>query len=88
MSARFEYSVGEMVRIKTGAFQSFTGRVEEVDESRATIKVMVNIFARNEPVELRFVDAEKIHPEPDSGKALLICPTRSCRQHLLHRRLR
>jgi transcription antitermination factor NusG len=38
MTAKFEYSVGEMVRIKTGAFQSFTGRIEEVDESTATIE--------------------------------------------------
>ena len=60
MTAKFEYSVGEMVRIKTGAFQSFTGRIKEVDESTATIKVMVKIFGRDEPIELRFVDVEKI----------------------------
>ena len=60
MSARFEYVVGEMVRIKTGVFQCFTGRVEEVDESRATLKVRVKIFGRHEPVELRFLDVEKI----------------------------
>jgi len=60
VSARFEYSVGEMVRIKTGAFQCFTGRVEEVDESNATLKVMVKIFGRHEPIELRFLDVEKI----------------------------
>jgi transcriptional antiterminator NusG len=60
VNARFEYAVGEMVRIKTGAFQSFTGRVEEVDESRATLKVRVKIFGRHEPIELRFLDVEKI----------------------------
>jgi len=60
MTAKFEYSVGEMVRIKTGAFQSFTGRIEEVDESTATIKVRVRIFGRTEPIELRFLDVEKI----------------------------
>ena len=60
MTAKFAYSVGERVRIKTGAFQSFTGRIEEVDESNATLKVMVRIFGRTEPIELRFIDVEKI----------------------------
>ena len=60
MKARFSYSVGEMVRIKVGPFQNFTGRIEEVDEERATLKVLVKIFARTQPVELRFLDVEKI----------------------------
>ena len=60
MRARFSYSKGEVVRIKVGAFQSFTGRIEEVDEERATLKVMVKIFGRTEPIELRFIDVEKI----------------------------
>lgn len=60
MKARFSYSTGEVVRIKVGAFQSFTGRIEELDEERAMLKVMVRIFGRTEPIELRFVDVEKI----------------------------
>ena len=60
MKPRFSYSTGEMVRIKVGAFQNFTGRIEEVDEERATLKVMVKIFGRTEPIELRFLDVEKI----------------------------
>jgi len=60
MNPRFSYSAGEMVRIKVGAFQSFTGRVEEVDEGKATLKVMVEIFGRQEPIELGFLDVEKI----------------------------
>ena len=60
MTAKFEYSVGEMVRIKTGPFQSFTGRIEEVDESATIVKVMVKIFGRRQPVELRLIDVEKI----------------------------
>ena len=60
MKARFSYSVGEMVRIKAGAFQNFTGRIEEVDQDRATLKVMVNIFGRTQPVELKSLDVEKI----------------------------
>jgi len=60
MRPRFDYSVGEMVRIKSGAFQCFTGRIEAVDQARATLKVMVKIFGRTEPIELRFLDVEKI----------------------------
>jgi len=60
MKGRFSYSIGEVVRIKVGPFQNFTGRIEEVDEDKATLEVMVKIFARTQPVELRFLDVEKI----------------------------
>jgi len=60
MKARFAYWIGEMVRIKVGPFQSFTGRIEEVDEQQATLKVKVEIFGRPEPIELRFIDVEKL----------------------------
>ena len=60
MKPKFSYSVGEMVRIKAGAFQSFTGRIEEVDEDSATLKVMVKIFGRHEPIELGLLEVEKI----------------------------
>lgn len=53
-------SVGDMVQIRAGAFQAFTGRVEEVDELTATLKVRVDIFGRPAPVELRFSDVKKI----------------------------
>ena len=49
-----------MVRIRAGAFQNFRGRIEEVDKQQATLKVRVEIFGRPEPIELRFVDVEKI----------------------------
>jgi transcription termination/antitermination protein NusG len=54
------YSAGEMVRIRTGAFQNFTGRIEEVDEVSAKLKVRVRIFGRSEPIELSFPEVEKI----------------------------
>jgi transcription termination/antitermination protein NusG len=60
MKARFSYSIGEVVRIKVGPFQNFTGRIEEVDQDKATLEVMVKIFGRTQPVELRFLDVEKI----------------------------
>jgi transcriptional antiterminator NusG len=60
MIPRFAYAVGEMVRIKVGAFQAFTGRIEEVNEEKATLKVKVSIFGRPEPIELGFLDVEKL----------------------------
>jgi transcription termination/antitermination protein NusG len=60
VTGRFSYSKGELVRIKVGPFQNFTGRVEQIDDDRGTLKIMVNIFGRSRPVELRFVDVEKI----------------------------
>jgi transcription termination/antitermination protein NusG len=60
MRPRFSYSVGEMVRIKVGAFQAFTGRIEEVNEEKATLKVKVSIFDRPELIELGFLDVEKL----------------------------
>ena len=60
MKGRFSYSVGEMVRIKVGPFQNFTGRIEEVDQDKATLKVRVKIFGRTQPVELGFLEVEKI----------------------------
>ncbi|PYS21632.1 MAG: hypothetical protein DMF72_16880 [Acidobacteria bacterium] len=60
MTAKFDYSVGEVVRVKSGAFQCFTARIERVDQDKATLQVMVKIFGRTEPIELGFLDVEKV----------------------------
>jgi transcriptional antiterminator NusG len=57
---KFSYDNGEVVRIKSGPFASFTGKVEEVNEEKMLLKVTVIIFGRATPVELNFLDVEKV----------------------------
>lgn len=54
------YSVGETVRIIEGPFETFTGVVEEVHQDKSKLRVMVGIFGRNTPVELDFLQVEKL----------------------------
>jgi transcriptional antiterminator NusG len=55
-----QFELNEMVRIKSGAFTAFTGRVKEVDDSRLVLRVRVSIFGRPEAIELAFSDVEKL----------------------------
>ncbi len=57
---RFVFEKGETVKIIDGPFSNFTGLVEEVNLDRNTVKVMVTIFGRSTPVELEFVQVEKV----------------------------
>jgi transcriptional antiterminator NusG len=57
---KVKFEKNEAVRITEGPFASFTGMVDEVNEDRETLKVMVTIFGRSTPVELEFGQVEKV----------------------------
>ncbi len=52
------FRTGDIVKIIDGPFNNFSGTVEEVNEEKMKIKVMVSIFGRKTPVEIDFVQAE------------------------------
>jgi len=53
------FYVGESVKVIDGPFNSFTGVIEEVNDEKKKLKVMVKIFGRKTPLELSFMQVEK-----------------------------
>ena len=54
------YEEGESVRVKEGPFADFTGTIAEINEDQLKLKVLVNIFGRETPVELEFAQVAKL----------------------------
>lgn len=54
------YSVGETVKVVDGPFNGFNGTIEKVNEEKRKLEVMVKIFGRKTPLELSFMQVEKV----------------------------
>jgi transcription termination/antitermination protein NusG len=57
---KLKFDQGETVKITDGPFKDFTGSVDEINDDRSTLRVMVTIFGRATPVELDFYQVEKV----------------------------
>lgn len=56
---KINFEVGETVRIKDGAFENFEGAIEDIDQERGKLNILVSIFGRSTPVELEFWQVER-----------------------------
>jgi len=56
---KVSFEVGETVKINDGPFLNFSGVIEEIDSDKGKLRVTVNVFGRNTPVELEYWKVEK-----------------------------
>lgn len=57
---RKTFRLGDTVRILSGPFESFTGKIEGINQSKALVLVKVVIYGRNIPIKLNFADVEVV----------------------------
>jgi transcriptional antiterminator NusG len=55
-----DFEVGDKIKVIDGPFEGFPGEINEIDEQRRKLRVMISIFGRNTPVELEFYQVELI----------------------------
>jgi transcriptional antiterminator NusG len=55
-----DYVEGEAVKITDGPFTDFLGTVNTIDEARGKVEILINIFGRETPVELDFLQVQKV----------------------------
>jgi transcriptional antiterminator NusG len=57
---KVSWQVGDAIRVVEGPFSDFSGKIEEVNAEKEKLKVLINIFGRDTPVELDFNHVEKL----------------------------
>ena len=57
---RQTFRLGDTVRILSGPFVSFTGKIEGINQDKALLKVKVTIYGRHQPIKLNFSDVERV----------------------------
>ncbi len=57
---KIRFDKGDSVKVIEGPFSNFTGSVEEIKPEKGKVKVLLNIFGRTTPVELDFMQIEKM----------------------------
>ena len=61
-TARVDFEQGQLVKVKDGAFKDFQGSVDEIFPDKGRLRVLITIFGRATPVELEFIEVEKVRP--------------------------
>lgn len=59
---RVEFTIGQAVRITDGPFSDFEGVVDDIDQERGKVRVLVSFFGRETPIELDFMQIERLVP--------------------------
>ena len=58
---RYNYELGDLVRVKEGAFENFEGTIDEIEADKEKLKVVVDMFGRETKIELDFEQVQKIN---------------------------
>lgn len=59
-SIKVEFKKGDLIKVREGAFESFEGTVESIDQDRGMVKVIVEIFGRSTPLDIEYWQIEKL----------------------------
>jgi len=63
---RLVYRLGDVVRIKSGPYAEFRGKIEGINQSKSLLKVKLEIFGRTTPLRVSFSDAENLESPPST----------------------